>query len=182
MDRSNYRSTGAFRTASGGITPGIEYRRCQECQRIYEVTLERIGLGSMSRTADSIERERLRREKSDQLRALFAIPSSRCVCDPDGDVEFLKKREQEKRERDARWAEMRENEAKRRKDDANQAGSKPSGLGTTGKAMGDLGNASSSSNRDDQIIEKLKQLTDLFNAGALTKKQFEAAKNKLLGL
>jgi hypothetical protein len=180
IDRFNFRSTGAFRTASGGITSGIEYHQCQECQRIYEVTLKMIGLGSMSRNAESIERDRLRREESNRLKALFAIPSSRCVCDPDGDVEYLKERDEEKREQDARWAVLRENDAKRKKTEPSTP--KPSGLGTTGAAMRAQSAPKDPKNDGNEFIDQLKQLSDLFNAGALTSEQFEAAKNKLLGL
>lgn len=176
----DFRSTGAFRTAPGGIRHGVEYRRCENCQRIFEVELQLMGLGSMSRTAESDERDRLRREESDRLKALFAIPSSRCVCDPDGDVEYLKKRDQENRERDARWAVLRENDAKRKKTEPSTP--KPSGLGTTGAAMRAQYAPKDPKNDGHEFIDQLKQLSDLFNAGALTSEQFEAAKNKLLGL
>jgi hypothetical protein len=139
-----------------------------------------IGLGSMSRNAESIERDRLRREESNRLKALFAIPSSRCVCDPDGDVEYLKERDQENRERDARWAVLRENDAKRKKTEPSTP--KPSGLGTTGAAMRAQSAPKDPKNDGNEFIDQLKQLSDLFNAGALTSEQFEAAKNKLLGL
>lgn len=186
-ERPSPRSTGAFRTR-GSYRPSVEYEQCDECQRIYEVENKTHGLagyqgglaGSVSLPADYYEKERLRQEKSDRLKALFAIPSSRCVCDPDGDIVFLQARELEKRESDARLAAMRANDAKRKKTETSAP--KPNGLGTTGAALRSPSATPRSGKGDEQILDQLKQLSDLFNAGALTKEQFEAAKNKLLGL
>ena len=151
------RLIGAFRSASGGrLDDGdfTSYEKCDSCGRIYELNLILTGgLGSRSISPERRKANLERRRISRSNELLFENSQNRCICDPKGDELFLEQRAVDSARR--RLAQSRETPVSTR-------------LGETGAVV--------------SLVDQLRQLSDLFNAGALTREQFEAAKNALLGI
>lgn len=191
---------GAFRhevtTMNGLLTYGI----CETCMRLYEYEGRAMGFPNLSngeaiRRAAEADRERARLKRERTL--LFADPANRCICDPESDAEYLF--------RAVEFEKAKQNSAARTQESksSSNASSIPpvdklwwsadeigvttpeqaaGNLGTTQAALGGPPIASNSGTSNSDLTEQLRQLVDLFNSGALTKEQFEAAKNKLLGM
>lgn len=189
---------GAFRheitTMKGLLTYGI----CETCSRLYEYEGRAMGFPNLSngeaiRRAAEADRERARLKRERAL--LFADPVNRCTCDPESDAEYLfRVVEFEKAKNSATQTRDSKNPSTpysvppvdKMWWSADEIGvttpeQAAGNLGTTQAALGGPPIASNSGTSNSDLTEQLRQLVDLFNSGALTKEQFEAAKNKLLG-
>ena len=113
-------------------------------------------------------------EREKRLTEIFSDPKNRCTCDPAGDIEFLRQVESLRLQRNRTSRESNSTTPDRQP--------RTSLLGSTAAALGNSENKTPTRNGEKSLPEQLADLTELFESGALTKKQFEAAKNKLLGL
>lgn len=166
MSDDKEKSRGAYRVERGSISRRITscYGKCSECGLVfYTKYLPARGMGSYARTRASDERDAKIIEESRHWEQFFVEESNRCTCDPVGDREYLRV-QHEKSEQDARWRARLEATA-----------TTPAPLPVTEKKRRHRSKTAS-------IVDELGQLNDLYRAGALTREQFEAAKNALLGL
>ena len=166
------RTVGAFRKSAGISGRRTIFGRCEQCGLVYENRIVVVGLGSYSTN----QSERIRRAEEDRLsgilRPMFDNPANRCTCDPTGDAEFLKERAEDEADR------------QRLKTSAPFVSQSDSlkGPASPQKADQDSVKPKPRSNKSIQqsLVVELQQLSDLYNAGALTRTQFEKAKDKLL--
>ena len=174
-DKNSRKMLGAFRgfvfsekgKDRNGI-PNYGFNFCDACSGIYE----RVNGPSspfINSTASKEQRaENIARieEENKRLSEIFTEPSKRCTCDMPGDLEVIEKRAR----RDAR---------------PRLPASAPPLPPNAGKVVESTGTASSRARTKPgqrNLADQLQQLFDLYDSGALTDEQFEAAKNKLIGL
>ena len=169
---------GAYRHEVSTFITGWSYDRCQVCGLIYEF-LERRGLPNFSNSEAHrrhAEYERKQRENNRHLGALFEVFQNRCVCDPKADAEYLECFAE-------KMLNQRNSEQATKTQSTGQVAPLNSGrLGTNGSTTSKTTQTSASGPDSGDLIYQLAQLTELFKSGALSKEQFEAAKNVLLGL
>ena len=173
-DRNSPKMLGAFRgfvfsekgKDHNGI-PNYDFNFCDACSGIYERVSRRSGFinstASRQQQAETIARIE---EENKRLSEIFTEPSKRCTCDMPGDLEVIEKRAR----RDAR---------------PRLPASAPPLPPNAGKVLESTGTASSRGRTKPgqrNLADQLQQLFDLYDSGALTDEQFEAAKNKLIGL
>ena len=173
-DRNSPKMLGAFRgfvfsekgKDHNGI-PNYDFNFCDACSGIYERVSRRSGFinstASRQQQAETIARIE---EENKRLSEIFTEPSKRCTCDMPGDLEVIEKRAR----RDAR---------------PRLPASAPPLPPNAGKVLESTGTASSRARTKPgqrNLADQLQQLFDLYDSGALTDEQFEAAKNKLIGL
>jgi hypothetical protein len=189
------KDTGAFRGNSNMPSHDSTYSDCDVCGLVFEKSIRTIrsGLGSSSRPIQlerrppQVDPQQKKRDQEISNRfkqVFFKNVSRRCTCDPVGDLVILKERS----ELEARQAERARQQALR---DAEISSASPA---HTSPLLRPLAPSSrevlDSNSKNDRIrkageaplVEQLRQLTDLFNSGALSREQFESAKNMLLGL
>ena len=183
------KKTGAFRGDSIVSRRDSTYGSCAQCFLIFEQTLDPQlrGIGSVSNFNSpwDLQRKRRNQEISNRFRQVFFEDvSRRCTCDPVGDHEILSKRI----ELEARQAERARLQAL---PDAEISSASPAHtsplLRPLAPSSKEVLDSNSKKNRirkngEAPLVEQLRQLSDLFEAGALTREQFESAKNLLLGL
>ena len=171
-DKNSPKILGAFRgfvfsekgKDRNGI-PNYDFNFCNTCSGIYE----RVN-GSRSPFINTTEsrKQRIARieEENKRFGEIFSDPSKRCTCDMPGDLEVIEKRAR----RDAR---------------PRLPTSAPPLPPNAGKIVDSTGTVSSRARTKPgqrNLADQLQQLFDLYDSGALTDEQFEAAKNKLIGL
>ena len=183
------KETGAYRGDSTVSRHDSTYGCCDKCTLIFEVTWDPRfrGIGSVSvfNSPSDLQQKRRDQDISNRFKQVFFNDiSKRCTCDPVGDLVILKERS----ELEARQAERARQQALR---DAEISSAPPA---HTSPLLRPLAPSSrevlDSNSKNDRIrkageaplVEQLRQLTDLFNSGALSREQFESAKNSLLGL
>jgi len=154
------RSVGAFRWSKlrSSLTKET-FDTCDTCGGMFHLVYsERVlGFGSWSSSHETRERERQAMAELQSKRQRFEDLSARCRCDPEGDMFHAKKYAQEEAGRTERI---------RARNATQEAAPRPAR-----RTRSKTGTA------DD-----LAQLAELFERGVLTREQFEAAKNKVLGI
>lgn len=155
------RSIGAFRWSELKLRSSRmeTFDTCDSCGGIFHLVYSGrpLGFGSRSSTHETRERERQAMAELQSKRQRFENLSSRCRCDPEGDIVHARKYAQEEADRRERI---------RARSTTQEAISRPAR-----RTRPKTGTA------DD-----LAQLAELFERGVLTREQFEAAKNKVLGI
>lgn len=173
--------TGSFRHEFSSVNLDWDYSECEVCGMLYEYyDRSRIGLPnfSSSEAHHNYHEARRKREKNNQrLRLLFANQKNRCVCDPVSDAEYLMRVTQEVSQKQQQDTGLEDNSLVTKADPV-----RTSPLGTTRDAVLAIGQNTKKIEDATALIEHLSKLSELFHAGALSKKQFEAAKNLILGI
>jgi hypothetical protein len=147
--------------------PNYGYNFCDHCSGIFEYVHR--GSGFINSTASREQRaENIARieAENNRLSEIFTDPSKRCTCDLPGDLEVIEKRAR----RDAR---------------PRLPASAPPLPPNAGKIVSSTGTTSPREQTKPgqrNLADQLQQLYDLYDSGALTDEQYEAAKNKLIGL
>ena len=147
--------------------PNYGYNFCDSCSGIFEYVHR--GSGFINSTASREQRaENIARIEAEnkRLSKVFTEPSKRCTCDLPGDLEVIEKRAR----RDAR---------------PRLPASAPPLPPNAGKVVLSTSNTSPRARTKPaqrNLADQLQQLFDLYDSGALTEQQYEAAKNKLIGL
>jgi hypothetical protein len=170
------KSSGAFREVEGYFnSESISgYVRCTACNGLY-VTMHdksyRMGLPNLS-GSEALRRDSERQQKSRELLREFEKVSNRCRCDTEGDAPYVEKIAETNAWFALDWkAKMPPNagEVIQQRIVPQVAPQTPSKPRSTKPGARNL-------------ADQLQQLSDLHSAGALSVEQYEAAKNKLLGL
>jgi len=184
IDRAYEKKTGAFRGFVFSKEKYKTYGKCDVCDMAYEQTkISRVrqGLGSYSTWSRS----------DDDLPSTFDFRSRnetafddlllRCICDLDGDVVVVEGR-----------AELMVldviQEASKPARPTNGPLKAPTLPPGAGQIIPQRVSPAASPKKQatkpgaSNLADQLQQLSDLFESGALTVEQYEAAKNKLLGL
>ena len=183
IDRSFEKKTGAFRGLVFNHKPHKTFGKCDVCGMTYESNRSArvMGLGSYSSRSRSDNDPINSYTYRSKEREAFADLLQRCICDLDGDVEVVEGR-----------AELMVldiiQEASKPARPTNgplKAPTLPPGAGQivpqrVSPAAPPKKQATKPGARN--LADQLQQLSDLFESGALTVEQYEAAKNKLLGL
>ena len=173
--------TGSFRHEFSIVDLDWDYSECEVCGMLYEwYDRGRRGLPNFSsREAHQNyhEAQRKREKTNERLRLLFANQKNRCVCNPVADAEYLMRVSQEVSNKQQQDTGLEDNSLITKATPAST-----STLGTTRDAVLATGPKTKQIEDATALIEHLSKLSELFNAGVLSKKQFEAAKNLILGI
>jgi hypothetical protein len=171
-DQNNSKMLGAFRgfvfsekgKDRNGI-PNYGFNFCEACSGIYERVN---GPSSPFINTTESRNQRIARieEENKRLSEIFTEPSKRCTCDMSGDLEVIENRAR----RDARPRLP------------GRAPPLPPNAGKVGESTGTAPSPARTKPGQRNLADQLQQLFDLYDSGALTDEQFEAAKNKLIGL
>jgi hypothetical protein len=180
------KSSGAFREFSAfGRDISVFYGECGSCGLVFESRSRIVSLGSYSssKTKVELESDRIAREKSNQLKIAFDNLSKRCICDLEGDLIFHNKRLEEGA-RLEQWA--KQNSLRNSQSPPIARERTPQPLRPPSPSLKEVLTSKLMRHRFHKSEElslalQLRQLADLFEAGALTREQFESAKNLLLG-
>jgi hypothetical protein len=183
IDRSYEKKTGAFRGLVFSNKPHKTFGKCDVCGMTYESNRSArvMGLGSYSSWSrsdnDPINPYTYRSKEKEAFVDLL----QRCICDLDGDVVVVEGRAE------LMVLDMIQEASKpaRPTNGPLKAPTLPPGAGQiipqrVSPAASPKTRATKPGARN--LADQLQQLSDLFESGALTVEQYEAAKNKLLGL
>lgn len=170
------RSSGAFREVDGYFSSESisGYLRCTVCNGLYVIMHDKSysrGLPNLS-SNEAHRRDSEQRKERQRLLKEFEKASNRCSCDLEGDAPYIEKIAETNAWFTLQWKKKmppNAGEVKQQKVVSQVAPQTPSKARATKPGARNL-------------ADQLQQLSDLFESGALTVEQYEAAKNKLLGL
>jgi hypothetical protein len=184
IDRSFEKKTGAFRGLVFNHKPHKTFGKCDVCGMTYEnseISRARQGLGSYAARSRSDNDPINPYTYRSKEREAFVDLLQRCICDLDGDVEVVEGR-----------AELMVLDMIREASKPARPTNGPLKAPTLPPGAGQIippktspappAKPQRSKPTQQNLADQLTQLSDLYSAGALSAEQYEAAKNKLLGL
>lgn len=183
IDRSYEKKTGAFRGLVFNHKPHKTFGKCDVCGMTYESNRSArfMGLGSYSSWSRSDDELLGTFDYRSKNETAFDDLLQRCICDLEGDVEVVEGRAE------LMVLDMIE-EASKPARPTNGPLKAPTLVPGAGQIIPQrVSRTAPPKTRATKpgvrnLADQLQQLSDLFESGALTVEQYEAAKNKLLGL